>query len=202
MKVTCLLALASATILAACGSTKPAPSDKLADSAASPAAIAPPAAAEPTTTPAVEPKATSAPTPAKRTEPSSPSTRSAPASAPTVAPAPAPVVAKPAVEPAPRPTPVAPPAAAPSADPLVGKPIYEANCRKCHGVIGVPAKVIKEKFPKILPFDAAYFSKTTDEAVVAILMQGKGDDMKPFKDKLSKPEMAAVAAYIRTLGQR
>lgn len=85
---------------------------------------------------------------------------------------------------------------------MVGKPLYEENCRKCHGVIGVPAKAIKEKFPKILPFDAAYFSKTTDDAVVTILMNGKGDDMKPFKDKLTKPEMVAVAAYIRTLGKK
>ncbi len=205
MKITCLLALATATILAACGSNKPAPSDKLTDSAALPAAIAPPAAVEPTTTPAVEPKATAAPTSAKRTEPSSPGTRPAPtATAPVqAAPAPAPVVTKPAVEPAPPPKPAAvPPAAAPSADPLVGKPLYEANCRKCHGVIGVPAKAIKAKFPKILPFDADYFGKTTDDAVVAILMQGKGDDMKPFKDTLSKAEMQAVAAYIRTLGKK
>jgi mono/diheme cytochrome c family protein len=125
---------------------------------------------------------------------------------PAPAPAPAPAVTKPAVEPAPAPKPAAaPPAAAPvaatSADPLVGKPLYEANCRKCHGVIGVPAKAIKAKFPKILPFDADYFSKTTDAAVVTILMQGKGDDMKSFKDTLSKAEMAAVAAYIRTLGK-
>ena len=39
-------------------------------------------------------------------------------------------------------------------------------------------------------------------AVVTILMQGKGDDMKSFKDKMTRSEMVAVAAYIRTLGQR
>ena len=204
MTRSCLLALASATILTACGADKPAPSEKPLEPAASADTATPPVPTAPTPAPSVAPQATSAPTPAKRPEPSSPAARPAPTATTPVqpAPAPAPVVAKPAAEPAPQPTPAAPPAAAPSADPLVGKPIYEANCRKCHGVIGVPAKAIKAKFPKILPFDADYFSRTTDDAVVAILMQGKGDDMKPFKETLSKSEMVAVAAYIRTLGKR
>ena len=30
-----------------------------------------------------------------------------------------------------------------------GKALYEENCRKCHGVRGVPPKAIKEKFPKV-----------------------------------------------------
>lgn len=198
MKRRCLLALATMTVMAACSSNKPAPSDdtpNVADPAVAPVAVAPPAA---------EPSARAAqPAPAAKPAVTS-------AAKPTVAPpvTPAPTTAKPVVVPPPPPpviTPTPAPVAAPAAprgDPQAGKPLYDAQCRKCHGVIGVPPKVIKEKFPKILPFDAEFSGKTPDDAVVTILMQGKGDDMKSFKDKLTRTEMVSVAAYVRTLGQR
>jgi mono/diheme cytochrome c family protein len=78
-----------------------------------------------------------------------------------------------------------------------GKAPYEANCRKCHGVRGVPPKTMKAKFPKIATFDADFFSKRTDDSVVTVLTKGKGDDMKSFKDKMTHEQMVAVAAYIR-----
>ena len=82
-----------------------------------------------------------------------------------------------------------------------GKTPYEDNCRKCHGVRGVPPKTMKTKFPKIATFDAAFFTKHTDDSVVTVLTKGKNEDMKSFKDKLTHAQMVAVAAYIRTLGQ-
>jgi mono/diheme cytochrome c family protein len=82
-----------------------------------------------------------------------------------------------------------------------GKTPYEENCRKCHGVRGVPPKTMKTKFPKIATFDAAFFAKHTDDSVVTVLTKGKNEDMKSFKDKLTHAQMVAVAAYIGTLGQ-
>lgn len=81
-----------------------------------------------------------------------------------------------------------------------GKALYEENCRKCHGVIGNPPKTMKEKYPKIATFNAAFIASRTDDSVVKILTKGKGEDMKSFKDKLSPEEMAAVAKYVRLLG--
>ena len=78
-----------------------------------------------------------------------------------------------------------------------GKAPYEANCRKCHGVRGVPPKTMKAKYPKIATFDAEFFAKRSDDSVVTVLTKGKGDDMKSFKDKLTHDQMVAVAAYIR-----
>ena len=83
-----------------------------------------------------------------------------------------------------------------------GKTPYEENCRKCHGVLGVPPKTMKAKFPKIVTFDAAFFSKRSDDSVVTVLTKGKNEDMKSFKDKLSHGQMVAVAAYIRSLGNK
>lgn len=81
-----------------------------------------------------------------------------------------------------------------------GQEMYQANCRKCHGVRGVPPKTMQAKFPKIATFDAAFFAKLSQDSIVTILTRGKGEDMKSFRDKLSHDQMRAVAAYIRSLG--
>ena len=83
-----------------------------------------------------------------------------------------------------------------------GKELYNANCKKCHGVLGTPPKTMKAKYEKIATFDADFISKRTDDSVVKVLIKGKGDDMKSFKTKLTPPEMMAVAKYVRELGAR
>ena len=93
-------------------------------------------------------------------------------------------------------------AAEPLRQDLAGKTPYEENCRKCHGVRGIPPKAMKAKFPKIAMFDAAFFAKRSDDSVVTVLTKGKNEDMKSFKDKLSHSQMVAVAAYIRSFGQK
>jgi mono/diheme cytochrome c family protein len=104
-----------------------------------------------------------------------------------------------------RPEPVVTPAevasAAGAGQSAQGKTPYEDNCRKCHGVRGVPPKTMQAKFPKIVTFDAAFFAKHSDDSVVTVLTKGKNEDMKSFKDKLTHAQMVAVAAYIRSFGQ-
>lgn len=83
-----------------------------------------------------------------------------------------------------------------------GKAIYNENCRKCHGVIGTPPKTMKTKYPKIATFDEEFVAKRSDDSVVKVLIRGKGDDMKSFKDKMTEDEMKAVAKYVRELGMK
>lgn len=83
-----------------------------------------------------------------------------------------------------------------------GKAPYEENCRKCHGVRGVPPKTMKTKFPKIATFDSVFFTKHSDDSIVTVLTKGKGQDMKSFKDKLTHEQLEAVAKYIRSLGTK
>jgi mono/diheme cytochrome c family protein len=85
---------------------------------------------------------------------------------------------------------------------LPGKAPYEENCRKCHGVRGVPPKTMKAKYDKIPTFDEAFFDKRTPDSVVTVLVKGKGEDMKSFKEKLSYAQMVAVSNYIRTFGTK
>ena len=86
-------------------------------------------------------------------------------------------------------------------DDSVAKTAYEKNCRKCHGPNGVPSKAMLKKFPKIEIFDASFFSKRSDDSITTILSKGTTKDMKSFKDKLSRDDMKAVAAYIRTFAK-
>jgi mono/diheme cytochrome c family protein len=80
-----------------------------------------------------------------------------------------------------------------------GKALYEENCRKCHGVRGVPPKAIKEKFPKVQLLDDVFLAKVSDDSLVKVMTKGvgKAEDMKSFKDKMTPVEMAAVAKYVR-----
>ena len=84
-----------------------------------------------------------------------------------------------------------------------GKTLYEANCKKCHGVLGTPPKTMQKKFDKIVPFNADFIAKRTDDSVVKILTHGgKTEDMKSFKDKLSADEMKTIAKYVRELATK
>ena len=84
-----------------------------------------------------------------------------------------------------------------------GKTLYEANCKKCHGVLGTPPKTMQKKFEKIMVFDADFIAKRSDDSLVKVLTKGgKTEDMKSFKEKLSADEMKAVAKYVRELATK
>lgn len=92
--------------------------------------------------------------------------------------------------------------AAPSRQDPPGKVPYEENCRKCHGVRGVPPKTMKTKYPKIATFDEAFFAKHSKDSIVTVLTKGKNDNMKSFKAKLTHEQMEAVADYIRSFAKK
>jgi mono/diheme cytochrome c family protein len=78
--------------------------------------------------------------------------------------------------------------------------LYREHCKICHGVGGVPSKLIARRFPKIPDLsDSTFLGKRSDDSIVVVLQRGIGRDMKPFADKLSLDEMRAVVAYVRTL---
>jgi len=89
-----------------------------------------------------------------------------------------------------------------SAQAVDGKAVYQENCRKCHGVIGTPPLTMKNKFPKIVTFDAKFIATRSDDSVVKVLTKGKSEDMVSFKDKMTPAEMAAVARYVRELASK
>lgn len=82
------------------------------------------------------------------------------------------------------------------------KTLYDANCKKCHGVRGVPPKTMKAKYEKIATFDAAFIATHSKDSIVTVLAKGKGEDMKSFKDKLTPAQMGMVAAYVHELAEK
>jgi mono/diheme cytochrome c family protein len=80
-----------------------------------------------------------------------------------------------------------------------GKALFDAHCKKCHGPTGKPSAAMKRLLPELPVWDAAFLAQRTDEQIVQVLMNGKGKNMKPFRDVLKSEEMLAVAKYVRTL---
>lgn len=69
--------------------------------------------------------------------------------------------------------------------------LYTTKCALCHGVDGTP-KPIAKNAPAFT--DPAW--APSKEAVVTVLMNGKGDKMKSFKGKLTPEEMGGLAEYV------
>lgn len=81
-----------------------------------------------------------------------------------------------------------------------GKAIYLKSCKECHGVLGRPTKASLRKYDSIPDFTLPeFFARHEDAELLKAVRDGKGRDMKGFKDKLSPEEMEAVTKYIRTL---
>lgn len=89
-----------------------------------------------------------------------------------------------------------------AAQATTGKELYDANCKRCHGVLGAPPKVMKTKFPKLETFDAAFIAKRNVDSIVTVLTKGNGAGMKPFKGKLTPAEMTSIAQYVKELATR
>ena len=84
-----------------------------------------------------------------------------------------------------------------------GPSIYKEECKSCHGINGAPPQRAKDKYKKIKTLGEENFvSGLSQDSIVTILKKGIDKDMKSFKDKLSDPEMHAVAAYIKELAEK
>ena len=81
-----------------------------------------------------------------------------------------------------------------------GQALYRQHCRTCHGAKGTPPAAMVGVYPALSSFaDPRFAQKHSEAQVVAVLEKG-GKDMPPFRERLSKEEIAAVATYVRKLG--
>lgn len=84
-----------------------------------------------------------------------------------------------------------------------GQAVYKEECKSCHGLNGVPPARAKEQYKKIRALgDSGFVVRLSADSIVTILKKGIDKDMKSFKDKLSEPEMRAVAKYIHDLAEK
>ncbi|HEX9705188.1 MAG TPA: c-type cytochrome [Gemmatimonadales bacterium] len=80
-----------------------------------------------------------------------------------------------------------------------GPGLYRQHCRACHGARGVPTREMRSMFKGIAVLsDSAFLAARSSDSIVAVLQKGLRA-MPPFKERMTKPEMVAVAEHVRTL---
>ena len=80
-----------------------------------------------------------------------------------------------------------------------GAALYKQHYRSCHGALGVPTARMATLYPKMKSLaDSAYLASLSTDSIVTVTRDGIGD-MKPYKDKMSADQIAAVARYVKTL---
>jgi cbb3-type cytochrome c oxidase subunit III len=79
-----------------------------------------------------------------------------------------------------------------------GRAVYAANCVRCHGADGAGRTRMADIVEPPDLSDAAWQRKRGSAKMVASVSNGLGQ-MPAFKKKLSRQEIAASVAYVRTL---
>ncbi len=81
-----------------------------------------------------------------------------------------------------------------------GAALYRQHCKTCHGSTGTPPQRMLAKYKDLPTLDSAFIAARSNDSLVVVMRNGIGRDMKPFKEKLTAQEIAAVAEFLRTLG--
>ena len=79
-----------------------------------------------------------------------------------------------------------------------GRAAYTTNCARCHGGDGLGHTKLGEMLEAPDLTDAAFQKSRSDGRIKNSIKHGRGQ-MPAFDKKLSKDEIAAVIAYVRTL---
>lgn len=79
-----------------------------------------------------------------------------------------------------------------------GRAVYEANCARCHGADGAGRTRMAEFVEPPDMSDPAWQRARSNSRMIASIADGLGQ-MPGFRKKLSKQEIAAAVAYVRTL---
>ena len=79
-----------------------------------------------------------------------------------------------------------------------GRTVYAANCARCHGGDGVGRTTLGEMVEAPDLTDARWQGRRGDARMISSVTRGRGQ-MPAFGKKLSKDEIAAAVAYVRTL---
>ena len=75
--------------------------------------------------------------------------------------------------------------------------IYVAKCQACHGVDG------QSPFPELSLNDDKWIHGNTVANITKVIEEGvPGKAMVSFKPQLTKPEIDALAKYVRTLSKK
>lgn len=79
-----------------------------------------------------------------------------------------------------------------------GRAVYEARCTRCHGADGAGNTRMAEIVEPPDMSDPAWQRRRSNARMIASVANGRGQ-MPAFKKKLSRQEIAAAIAFVRTL---
>lgn len=80
-----------------------------------------------------------------------------------------------------------------------GAALYKQHCRSCHGAQGIPTPRMLSLYPKLRSLaDSAYLASLSIDSIATVTRDGMAE-MKPYRDKLSADQIAAVARFVKTL---
>jgi mono/diheme cytochrome c family protein len=79
-----------------------------------------------------------------------------------------------------------------------GRAVYESRCTRCHGADGAGRTRMAEIVEPPDMTDAAWQRRRGNARMIASVTNGLGQ-MPAFRKKLSRQEIAAAVAYVRTL---
>ena len=79
-----------------------------------------------------------------------------------------------------------------------GRAIYEARCTRCHGADGAGRTRMADIVEPPDMTDPAWQRQRSDADMITSVAIGRGQ-MPAFKKKLTRREIAAAVAYVRTL---
>ena len=79
-----------------------------------------------------------------------------------------------------------------------GRGVFVANCARCHGADGMSHTSMGEMTQAPDLTDADWQARRSAARMIASVTNGRGE-MPAFKRKLSRQEIAAAVAYVRTL---
>ena len=79
-----------------------------------------------------------------------------------------------------------------------GRAVYTSNCVRCHGADGAGRTRMAEMVEPPDMSDPAWQRARSDSRMVASVANGRGQ-MPAFRKRLSRQDVAASVAYVRTL---
>ncbi len=83
-----------------------------------------------------------------------------------------------------------------------GAALYRQHCRTCHGTTGTPSARMQGLYPKLTSLaDTTLPARFSVDTIVHMMVNGLGDDMKSYSEKMTQAEMVAVAEFVRSLGK-
>ena len=83
-----------------------------------------------------------------------------------------------------------------------GREIFKSACVSCHDQHGTGKGVLAELIGiKMVDFTDKSMKKISDEQLIQVIHDGKGDFMPPWDGTLNDGEIIDVGAYVRSLGR-